>query len=89
VWLQVPPDLLDNVGRRLAEHPAVHGALATTGQANLHAAVWLRDLDALYRFVSEDLAGLGIQSLDTVLVGTAVKRPGWASTRQTRWLDRG
>ncbi len=76
VWLQVPPDHLDRVGRRLAQHPAVHGALATTGQANLHAAVWLPDLDALYRFVSEDLCGLGIQCVDTVLVGSAVKRPG-------------
>ncbi|WP_371781565.1 AsnC family transcriptional regulator [Streptosporangium subroseum] len=76
VWMQVPPDRLDSAGRWLAGHPAVHGALATTGPANLHAAVWLRDLDALYRFVSKDLAGLGIQSVDTVLVGAAVKRPG-------------
>jgi DNA-binding Lrp family transcriptional regulator len=81
VWLQVPPDRLEEVGRHLAQHPAVHGALATTGQANLHAAVWLPDLAALYRFVTEDLAGLGIQSVDTVLVGTAVKRPGHLAYR--------
>lgn len=78
LWMRVPPDRLDAAGRRLAGHPAVHGAVATTGRANLHAAVWLPDLDALYRFVTEELSGLGIQSVDTVLVGAAVKRPGTA-----------
>ncbi len=54
----------------------MHGALATTGQANLHAALWLPDLESLYRFTTEDLSGLGIQSADTVLVGAPAKRPG-------------
>ena len=81
LWLQVPPDHLAEVGRHLARHPAVHGALATTGQANLHAAVWLPDLEALYHFVTEELSGLGVHSVDTVLVGTAVKRPGQLAYR--------
>ncbi|MFF3271216.1 AsnC family transcriptional regulator [Streptomyces chrestomyceticus] len=76
VMLQVPPDHLDTVGRTLARHPAVHGAFATSGTANLHAAVWLPDLAALYRLITEDLTGLGIAGVETVIVGHAVKRPG-------------
>jgi DNA-binding Lrp family transcriptional regulator len=80
LWLQVPPGQLEPIGLALAAHPAVHGTLATTGPAPLHLAVWLRDLDALYRFVANDLGALGVQVLDIVLVGRAVKRPG-ARTR--------
>ncbi len=76
VMLQVPPDHLDTVGRTLARHPAVHGAFATSGTANLHAAVWLPDLAALYRLITQDLTGLGIAGVETVIVGHAVKRPG-------------
>ena len=35
VSMKVPPAALDAAGRALAAHPAVHGALATTGAANL------------------------------------------------------
>jgi DNA-binding Lrp family transcriptional regulator len=76
LWMRVPPALLDEAGRQLARHPAVHGALATTGAFNLHAAVWLRDLEHLYQFVTQDIAALGITDVETVLVGRAVKRPG-------------
>ncbi|MFD7666243.1 AsnC family transcriptional regulator [Streptomyces sp. NPDC059788] len=76
VMMQVPPDHLDAVGRTLARHPAVHGAFATTGASNLHVAVWVRDLPALYRLITEDLSGLGIAGVETVIVGHAVKRPG-------------
>ena len=75
--MRVPPARLDATGRMLAAHPAVHGALATTGAANLYLAVWLRDLDHLYRFITEDLAALDVDDVDTVLVGRAVKRPGF------------
>ncbi|MCD0484076.1 Lrp/AsnC family transcriptional regulator [Streptacidiphilus sp. ASG 303] len=75
VWLQLPPDRLDAVGRTLAAHPAVHGALAGTGRNNLFLALWLPDTAALYRFLSEDLTGLGITAAETFLVGRAVKRP--------------
>jgi DNA-binding Lrp family transcriptional regulator len=54
----------------------VHGALATTGPANLMLAVWLRDIEDLYRFITRDLADLDVGYVDTVLVGTAVKRLG-------------
>ncbi|MDT3396383.1 AsnC family transcriptional regulator [Streptomyces sp. B1866] len=76
VMMRVPPARLDAVGRALAAHPAVHGAFATTGTANLHAAVWVRGLPHLYRFVSEELGALGVDSAETVIVGQAVKRPG-------------
>jgi len=76
VMMQVSPGRLDQVGRALAAHPAVHGAFATTGPANLYAAVWVRDLAELYRFITHDLGGLGVDSVETVIVGQAVKRPG-------------
>jgi DNA-binding Lrp family transcriptional regulator len=74
--MQVPPGRLDVAGRRMAAHPAVHGALATTGTSNLDIAVWLRDLDHLYEFITRDVAALGVASVDTMLVGSAFKRPG-------------
>lgn len=76
--MRVSPARLHATGTALAVHPAVHGAMATTGPANLHLAVWLRDLEHLYRFLTEDLAALGVDDVDTVLVGKAVKRPGTA-----------
>jgi len=73
--MQVAPERLDAAGRALAEHPAVHGALATTGTANLTVAVWLRDLEHLYQFITSELANLGVSNVDTVLIGRTVKRP--------------
>ncbi|MEV7975322.1 Lrp/AsnC family transcriptional regulator [Streptomyces sp. NPDC086519] len=75
-WMEVPPDHLDATGRSLARHPAVHGALATTGRANLCVAVWFRDIGELYRFLTEDLSGRSIAGTDTVLVGQWIKRAG-------------
>jgi DNA-binding Lrp family transcriptional regulator len=74
--MEVAPGQLDATGLQLAGHPAVHGALATTGRANLHIAVWLRDLDHLYRFITRDLADLGVSNIDTFLVARSLKRPG-------------
>jgi DNA-binding Lrp family transcriptional regulator len=76
IRMQVPPGRLDEAGRQMAAHPAVHGALATTGRSNLYVAVWLRDLEHLYEFITRDAAALGADSVETVLVGRAVKRPG-------------
>ncbi len=70
---------LDAAGRALAAHPAVHGALATTGVRNLYAALWLSDLEHLYEFITGTLAELNVDSVDTVLIGHAVKRPGRAA----------
>jgi hypothetical protein len=35
----------------------MHGVLATTGTANLNVAVWLRDLDEVYEFITGNLTG--------------------------------
>ncbi|WP_370969224.1 Lrp/AsnC family transcriptional regulator [Amycolatopsis sp. cg9] len=72
VWMTVPPGRLDEVGRALARHPMVHGTLATTGVTNLMAAVWCRDLAALYAFVT----GLDVPSAEVTVVARAVKRGG-------------
>jgi DNA-binding Lrp family transcriptional regulator len=73
--MQVPPGRLDETGRALARHPAVHGAMVTTGPANLTVAVWLRSLGHLYQFITRDLAQLGVSNVDTLLIGRSVKRP--------------
>ncbi|POX43840.1 Lrp/AsnC family transcriptional regulator, partial [Streptomyces sp. Ru72] len=76
IMVRVAPDRLDEVGRTLARHPAVHGAFATTGASNLHLAIWVRDLEHLYRFITRDVGGPGVDGAETVIVGHAVKRPG-------------
>jgi DNA-binding Lrp family transcriptional regulator len=72
--LQVTPRSLDSAGRKLARHPAVHGAFATTGRGNLHVAVWLPTLEDLYQLITDDLADLDITAIDTMLVGRTTKR---------------
>ncbi|MEV8036884.1 Lrp/AsnC family transcriptional regulator [Streptomyces sp. NPDC086182] len=74
--LHVAPDHLAAAGQALAEHPSVHGAFATTGPSNLHAAAYFRDLRALYDFLSRDLVGLGITRVETAVVGRVAKRGG-------------
>ncbi|MGW9026093.1 Lrp/AsnC ligand binding domain-containing protein [Streptomyces sp. NPDC055722] len=59
-----------------AAHPAVADAFAPTGAHDLYIAVWVRDLAHLYRFLTQDLGGPGVEGAGTVIVGQAVKRPG-------------
>lgn len=82
VMLRVSPDRLDPVGRALAGHPAVHGAVATSGAYNLYASIWLPDLAALYEFVSQDLADLGIIHAECTIACRTGKRLG---ARPIRW----
>ncbi|MEU4087816.1 Lrp/AsnC family transcriptional regulator [Streptomyces aureus] len=72
--LQVAPDHLAAAGQALADHPSVHGAFATSGPSNLHAAAYFPDLTALYGFLSRDLVGLGITHVETAIVSRAAKR---------------
>jgi DNA-binding Lrp family transcriptional regulator len=72
--LHVAPDHLAAAGRALADHPSVHGAFATSGPSNLHAAAYFPDLTALYGFLSRDLVGLGITHVETAIVSRAAKR---------------
>lgn len=62
-------------GGQLASHPAMHGVIVTTRTVNLLAAVWLKDLDHLYRFITVDLGSAGVASIETILIGENVKRP--------------
>lgn len=71
--LRVEPGRLDRAGRRLAAHPAVHSAFATTGEANLRLTVRVPDLPRLHELITRDLGDVGIASMDTVLVGRSVK----------------
>ncbi|MFI6470068.1 Lrp/AsnC family transcriptional regulator [Streptomyces sp. NPDC050516] len=72
--LHVAPDHLAAAGRALADHPSVHGAFATSGPSNLHAAAYFPDLAALYGFLSHDLVGLGITHVESAIVSHAAKR---------------
>ncbi|MFI6844044.1 Lrp/AsnC family transcriptional regulator [Kitasatospora sp. NBC_00085] len=72
--LHVAPDHLAAAGQALADHPAVHGAFATSGPSNLHAAAYFPDLTTLYGFLSRDLVGLGITHVETAIVSRAAKR---------------
>lgn len=76
LWMRIPPAHLARAGAALAAHPAVHGAFATAGTLNVHAAVWLRDTEDLYTFTTTVLADLGVEELETVVIGQSVKRPG-------------
>ncbi|MFD7014496.1 Lrp/AsnC ligand binding domain-containing protein [Streptomyces sp. NPDC059928] len=70
----VAPDHLAAAGQALADHPSVHGAFATSGPSNLHAAAYFPDLAALYGFLSRDLVGLGITHVETAVVSRVAKR---------------
>ncbi|MFJ1702046.1 Lrp/AsnC family transcriptional regulator [Kitasatospora sp. NPDC088346] len=76
LWLGVPPGRLAAVGEALAGHPQVHGVLATSGPANLMAAVFCPDHGGLYRFTTETLGPLGVDRVETAIVARAVKRAG-------------
>jgi DNA-binding Lrp family transcriptional regulator len=83
--LRVSPDHLDRTGRLLAAHPAVHGAFATSGPSNLSLHFWRADLTSLYTFLSHDVAGLGIASVETTVISHSAKRP-WPSPSPGRPL---
>jgi DNA-binding Lrp family transcriptional regulator len=75
VKLRVSPDHLERASRVLADHPAVHGAFATSGPSNLSLHVWLADPAALYDFLSREVTGLGIASVETTIISEWTKRP--------------
>ncbi len=77
MWLQVPVDRLDQVGRALAAHAEVGYAAATTGPTNLYAAVSCRTTEALYSYLTERVADLGpIDRLETTPIMRSVKTSG-------------
>ncbi|BCB73724.1 AsnC family transcriptional regulator [Phytohabitans flavus] len=77
LWLSVPPSELDAVGRAVAAHPEVAFAAATTGQTNLVATVVCRNVQALYRYLTERLGALtAIRHVETAPIIRIVKAAG-------------
>jgi hypothetical protein len=67
------------IGPSAASRAVLSSGQETTGAGNLYAAVWLRDLEHFYEFLTKDLAALNVDNVDTILVGRDFKRtsPGW------------
>jgi DNA-binding Lrp family transcriptional regulator len=77
LWLSVEPARLAEAGRAMAAHPEIPFAAATTGPANLVASAVLRDTQALYEYLTGDLAGLpGVSSVQTAPIIRTLKRTG-------------
>jgi DNA-binding Lrp family transcriptional regulator len=77
VWLTVSPDRLGAAGEAMARHPETAYVAATTGTANLYASVLSPSTEALYTYLTADIAQLpGLHEVETVLVMRTVKRSG-------------
>nr|WP_044472081.1 Lrp/AsnC family transcriptional regulator [Streptomyces reticuliscabiei] len=75
LWLTVTPSALDAVGRALAAHPEVRFAAATTGKANIVAAVSSRSTGTLYTYLTERISVLdGVQAVETALTLRQIKQ---------------
>lgn len=76
LWLEVEPAHLAAVGRALAGHAEVAFAGATTGTANIYAAVNCRNPGALYRYLTGPVAALpGIRRAETAPFHRTLKGP--------------
>jgi len=65
LWLTTPPRHLAAVAEQLAAHKETATVIAVSGRNNLLAVVICRDVDDLYRYLAERLAGIDhIQSYD-------------------------
>jgi DNA-binding Lrp family transcriptional regulator len=77
LWLSVPPAELAGVGNALAAHPQVAFVAATTGPTNLIASVVCRDVNALYRYLTDDVGRLrAVQHVETTPVIRTLKSAG-------------
>jgi DNA-binding Lrp family transcriptional regulator len=77
VWLTVSPDQLGAAGEAMARHPETAYVAATTGRANLYASVLSPSTEALYTYLTADIAQLpGLHEVETVMVMRTVKRSG-------------
>jgi DNA-binding Lrp family transcriptional regulator len=76
LWLEVEPARLAEVGDALAGHEEVAFAGATTGTANIYAAINCRDPGALYRYLTGPVAALpGIRRTETAPIHRVLKGP--------------
>ncbi|MFK4272746.1 Lrp/AsnC family transcriptional regulator [Streptomyces milbemycinicus] len=77
LWITVAPHALDATAHALSGNSQVRFTAATTGPANLLAAVAATDLEALYRLFTETLDGLPhITALETTPILMTFKRAG-------------
>jgi DNA-binding Lrp family transcriptional regulator len=76
LWLEVEPARLAEVGEALAGHEEVAFAGATTGTANVYAAINCKDPGALYRYLTGPVAALdGIRRTETAPIHRVLKGP--------------
>ncbi|KQR53852.1 hypothetical protein ASF88_03090 [Leifsonia sp. Leaf336] len=73
-WLQVSPDRVEQVGEALGRHPSVRFCAACTGATQLLVDCVVADEQALYRFLTEDVAALGVTAAQTSVVLVPVRR---------------
>ncbi|EIV91793.1 Lrp/AsnC family transcriptional regulator [Frankia sp. QA3] len=77
LWLEVEPARLAEAGTALAGHEQVAFAGATTGTANLYAAVGCRNAGALYRYLTGPVAAIpGIRRIETAPIHRNLKGAG-------------
>lgn len=77
LWITTTPGGIEATGQAIADHPQVRFTAATTGSANLLAAVSATDLSALYAFLTGTLGALPqITGVEVRPILAAVKRTG-------------
>jgi DNA-binding Lrp family transcriptional regulator len=76
LWLGVAPSGIEHVGESLAREPETAFTAVVTGPANLMVSVTCRDTAHLYRFITERVGALPVQSLETSTVMRRVKQAG-------------
>jgi DNA-binding Lrp family transcriptional regulator len=77
VWLTVAPAHLDAACRALSAHGETPFVAAITGQQNVMASLTLRDLDALYTYVTERIGAIeGVQAVEVSPVLRRIKQAG-------------
>ncbi len=77
LWASVEPGMLDRAGSVMSAQPEVPFVAATTGAANLMAAVYCRDATALHAYLNGPFASLpGIRSVEVAPIIRVVKRGG-------------
>ena len=77
LWLTVAPSALDAVGRQVMAHPEVAFVGATSGPANLAAAVTTRDTAALYAYLTERIGAISaVQAVEVAPILRRFKQAG-------------
>jgi len=75
LWLTTPPRHLATVADEVAAHKEIASVVAVSGRNNLLAVVICRDVDDLYRYLAERLAGIDhIQSYDLSIRAQRLKQ---------------